>query len=544
MAIPVASRKWTRRKILAAMGSAAAIPAISLIASSCGGDETSSGSGDLSDSASPSPASTPNGGNVRVAMSGDPPNLDIHQTTDSIVVLVASHMYETLFTWDAAYQPVPLLAESHDISEDRLQHTVTLRPNVLFHNGETLKAIDVQASIERWGKISGLGKGLMEAVSSISVLDDRTLRFELLNPFGTFRVALSRQLQGCAIYPQSVIERSEPAFLAEYVGTGPYRFVEWLPDRHVLIERNDSYSSPAGPVDGYAGTKHQFADTLEFVPVRSEASRIAGMQAGDFHFVETVSADQEPVLEASDLVAVETLPADSWLNVVLNLRSPHLEDLRIRRAIQLALDHEAIMLAAFGEGFYELSPELLPGAPAWYSDAGSELYFQFDPDESKRLLEEAGYDGSPLRFMTTQEIQQEYNATLTMAQQLEAVGIAVDLQVYDGATLSDRRNDDTLWEFYTAWASFRPDPAMRNLTSSATGWWEDEEKDRLLAELQFESDFERRYEIWENVQYMFYEDVPRLKIGNSKRILARSKNLHDVGPTEMQADLSNAWLDG
>src|SRR5690606_36608311 len=148
-------------------------------------------------------------------------------------------------------------------------------------------------------------------------------------------------------------------------------------------------------------------------------------------------------------VAVDLLPPDSWLNIVLNLRSPITGDLRVRRAIQLALDHEPIMQAAFGDGFFELTPTLLPGAAAWYSDAGAEWFNPHQPEEAMRLLAEAGYDGTPLRVMTTQEIQQEYNATVIFKQQLERVGFTVDLQVYDGATLSDRRNDEGAWEVYT-----------------------------------------------------------------------------------------------
>jgi peptide/nickel transport system substrate-binding protein len=96
---------------------------------------------------------------------------------------------------------------------------------------------------------------------------------------------------------------------------------------------------------------------------------------------------------------------------------------------------------------------------------------------------------------------------------------------------------------YTAWASFRPDPVMRNLTASAAGWWEDEQKDQLLAQLQSESDYDKRFAIWEQVQQRFYEDVPRLKIGNGRRVLARSATLHDIGPTELQPEFSNAWLE-
>ncbi|MEZ4569397.1 MAG: ABC transporter substrate-binding protein [Thermomicrobiales bacterium] len=475
-------RRLTRRRVLGTAAALAGTAGLSVFAISCGGDEDSRAGAESPTAGADSPTATTagaentivptvadggsrRGGVLRVALTGDPPNLDIHQTTDSIVVLVCSHIYETLFTWDAEYRPVPLLAASHEVLDDGLRHRVVLQENVEFHNGEILSAADVIASVERWSTISGLGEGLMEAVESIEQVDELTIDFHMLERYGSFRTALSRQLQGCSIYPASVLANSSRTELAEYVGTGPYRFVEWLPDRHVQMERFANYRPTESDADGYAGAKAAYFDSIEFVPVRSEASRIAGMQANDFHFVETISSDQAPVLQDASGVAVDILPADAWVNIVLNLRSPLFADLNIRRAIQIALDHEQIMLAAVGEDYYELTPELVPGAPAWYSEAGIEYFNQNDPEEAKRLLEEAGYDGTPVRMMVTQEVQQEYNATLTMKQQLEDVGFVVDLQVYDGATLSDRRDDEAVWETYTASASFRPDPVMRNLSS-------------------------------------------------------------------------------
>lgn len=537
------TRRLTRRRLLATAAVLAGGAGASAIIASCGSSNSPSGGG-VSETSTDARESAfdRSGGVLRVALTGDPPNLDIHQTTDSIVVLICSHAYETLFTWDAQFNPIPLLAASHEVLDDGFRHRILLRENVTFHNGETLTATDVIASIQRWAKVSGLGEGLMDAVEELAATDDITVEFHMRQRYGAFRTALSRQLQGCAIYPQSVLDASTGTDLAEYVGTGPYRIVEWLPDRHIRLERFGEYRSVEEAANGYGGAKAAYLDSIDFIPVRNEASRTAGMQAGDYHYVETISSDQAPVLDASDDVVVETLPADSWLNIVLNLRSPVLAELNVRRAIQMALDHEQIMLAAVGEGFYELTPELVPGAGAWYSDAGVEYFNQNDPDQAAALLAESSYDGSPLRMMVTQEIQQEYNATLTMKQQLEAVGFAIELQVYDGATLSERRNDDALWEMYTASASFRPDPVMRNLTSSATGWWENEEKDELFAELQSESDHDRRYEVWERIQYLFYYDVPRLKIGNIRRVLARSSALSGIGPTQLQPEFSNAWL--
>ena len=530
--------RLTRRRFIAATAWAIA----SGVAVACGGDGDAAG-GDAPASVTGQRDDRSREETLRVALTGEPPNLDLHQTTDSIVLLVCSHMYETLFTWDSDYNPVPLLAESHDIIDGGLVNEVTIRDDVRFHNGEPLRSDDVVASVERWMTTSSLGSEFADLLLGIEPMDDTTLRFEMSRPYGAFRTVFSRQLQGCAIYPRSVIETSNSRQLSEYVGTGPYMMKEWLPDRHIKLDRFSAYRSAGAQPDGYAGRKQAFFQAIDLAPVRNEASRVAGMQAGDYHFVESLSTDQAPVLKSDKHLEVETLPADSWLNVVLNLRSPLCSDLRIRRAIQFALDHEQIMLAAVGKGFYELTPELLPGAPIWYSDAGSELFNPFDPEHAKQLLIDAGYDDEPLRMMTTQEVQQEYNATLTIRQQLEQIGFTIDLQIYDGATLSDRRNDQDAWDTYTAWASFRPDPIMRNLTSAATGWWENTEKEALLETLQTATDQEKRIQAWHDVQRLFYEDVPRLKIGNTKRLLVRAETLRDVGPTEMQPEFSNAWLD-
>lgn len=557
----------SRRAVLkAAAGFGLAIPASALLAA-CGGDDEDSGTGaettsttaneapadntsapdgQATDASTEVPADEPagRGGTLKVALTGDPPNLDLHQTTDSIVLLVTGHIYETLFTYDEEFKTIPLLAESHEVSDDGLLVTVKLRQNVPFHNGEIMTATDVVASIERWSRIVGLGEGLIEATDEIVQVDDHTIEFHLNRPFGTFEVALARALQGCAIYPKSVLDASDDTSLSEFIGTGPYKFVEWQPDRYVRVERFDDYAALPGEPMGYGGHKAALLDEIQFIPVRNEASRIAGLQSGDYHYLETISTDHYVTLKDDPSVAVDLLEPDSWLNIVLNLRSPITENPEIRQAIQLALNHEEIMQAAFGDGFFELTPTLLPGAEAWYSDAGAELFNRNDPDEAKRVLEASGYNGEQLRIMTTQEIQQEYNGTVLLKQQLEAVGFTVDLQVYDGATLSDRRDDETLWEMYTAWASFRPDPVLRNLTCSATGWWCTEDKDELLADLQSESDFETRYEIWEQVQQRFYEEVPRLKIGDSRRIVARSPKLNGLSAsTNLQPEFSNAWLE-
>ena len=125
------------------------------------------------------PASGTPGGTLNVVILGDPPHLDEHQSTAGVIATVSYCMYETLFAYDATWQPIPQLVAEHTISEDGLVHTMALRQGVMFHNGEEMKAADVIAYIERWGRISGVGKNLMAKVTEIVPTDDYTFEIRL-----------------------------------------------------------------------------------------------------------------------------------------------------------------------------------------------------------------------------------------------------------------------------------------------------------------------------------------------------------------------------
>src|SRR5690606_27270508 len=127
---------------------------------------------------------------------------------------------------------IPMLAESHEVSEDGLVNTLKLRQGVMFHNGEEMTAADVIASIERWGSMSGHGGALLDAVESVNQVDEYTIEYHMTEPFGTFVATLAENYQGCAIYPKSVIDAagSEP-ITSGFIGTGPYKLAEWIPDQ-------------------------------------------------------------------------------------------------------------------------------------------------------------------------------------------------------------------------------------------------------------------------------------------------------------------------
>ncbi len=486
------------------------------------------------------------GGTLIVAMIGEPPTLDIHQTTGTIVGMVTWNIYEPLFTWDAEFNTIPMLAESHEVSDDQLKHTITLRQGVPFHNGEELKAADVIASVERWGKIAGVGQGLLAATDEIVAVDDYTIEFNLNKPYGIFVSALAFANGGCAIYPKSVIDASGEDGLTEYIGTGPYRFVEHQPDRFIRIDRFDEYAALPGNPNGYGGSKLAYVDRMEFVPVPDEAARIAGLQAGDYHYLETITPDQHVILEDDPNITAEVLPPQGWGIFFLNWESPIMSNLKIRQAFQAALDHEAIAQAGYGEGFYRLDPGLMFQETVWYTTAGEEFYNMNDPELARQLLEESGYDGTPIRWSTTEEYQDHYNRSVVAIQQLEAAGFTVELIVKDWATVLSEQFEKDKWDVTVTGISFRPDPALLFVMDvcNIAGWWCSEETIDLVEQLRSESDFDTRYALWEQIQSNAYTEIPFIKVADALTVKVRSASMKGLSEqSQIGPILWNTWLE-
>jgi peptide/nickel transport system substrate-binding protein len=469
------------------------------------------------------------GGTLIVASIGEPQTLDEHQTTASITAEIGYCMYETLFAYDSEYQPIPMLAESYDVSEDGLNHTITLRQGVMFHNGEEMTSADVVASLERWGAISGVGKQLLAATEELTAVDDYTIEMVTSQPYGTILIALCSNTQACVIYPKSVIDAAGIDPLTEFIGTGPYKFVDQQADAFIHFERFEDYAAIEGQPNGYGGHKYAYLDEIHFVPVPDEAARVAGMQAGDYHIAMEMSNDQYDVLRGDPALRVEIRPPSNWDVFFLNWEQPLMGSHTIRKAFQAALDHMPILQSARGGGdFVALDPSLMMQPTPWYSTAGEELYNIADPELAAQYLEEAGYDGTPIRFMCTQEYSYMFGAAVVAQQQLEQAGFVVDLQVTDWATVLERRAQKDAWDVFVTGHGFVPDPSQISYVGQMNiypGWWNSEESLALAAQLLSETDFETRYELWEQIQANAYEEIPAVKTGDSSVISVWSANV-------------------
>jgi peptide/nickel transport system substrate-binding protein len=489
------------------------------------------------------------GGKLIVAAIGEPQTLDEHQTTAGITAEIGYCMYETLFAYDHEYQPSPMLAESYTVSDDGLNHTFKLRQGVMFHNGKEMTSEDVVANMVRWGEISGVGKALFAATESIEATDDYTVEMVTSKPYGTILIALCSNTQACTIHPKEIIDEfGLDPITDNYVGTGPYKFAGRQADAYIRFERFDDYTAIEGDTDGYGGHKYQWVDEIEFVPVPDEAARVAGMQAGDYHIVMALGNDHYETLKDDPNLLVEIRPPSNWDVFFLNWAQPMMADPLIRKAFQAALDHMPIMQASRGGGdFVQLDPSLMMQPTPFYSTAGEELYNIADPELAAQYLEEAGYDGTPVRFMATQEYAYMYGAAVVAKQQLEDAGFVIDLQVTDWATVLERRAMKDAWDVFVTGHGFVPDPSQITYVGQMNiypGWWDDEDSLALAAELLSETDFETRFELWEQIQTNAYEQVPAVKTGDSSVISVWSRQVGGY-TDQLQRGVPywNVWLE-
>lgn len=453
------------------------------------------------------------GGNLHVAMIGEPPTIDVHQSTATLVVDIAFHMVESLFTLDEEFDVTPVLAESYTISDDGKLYTFVLRKGVKFHDGTEMTADDVLASMERWGRLAVAGKNLFSNVTRFEAVDDHTIEMELAEASGTVMTGLVNPPQMPAIYPKSLVEEFGDLPITRIVGTGPYELAEWMPDSHIKLVRFEEYSALPGEPNGYGGNKAAYLDEIWFYPVPDEATRIFGLESGDYDVSDWIPTDNIDVLEAAFDVDPLIVKPKEWVVGAFNSSEGPLTNENLRKAIQAALDMDSIMLAAFGTPeFFRVDPGLAFQEQIWWNDAGSDYYNQANVEKAREYLDASGYDGEEITWLTTQEYDWMYGTSLAAVGQLRELGLNIKLDVVDWGTLLERRSS---YNIFVTGMPVYPDPTLIPVLNC--GWvnfYCDEEHVALMNELGTVTDTEERQELLKQIQQLFYENAASIKFGD------------------------------
>ncbi len=487
------------------------------------------------------------GGDLVFGQEAQVAGLDMHFSSAISARNIAMHIYETLMTRGEDNSPIHELAEGHTVSDDGLTYTFTLRDGITFHNGKPMTSADVLASYERYARL-GIDRGTLEPVVSMTAPDPKTFVLTLDHPVPVFIEELSSFRVPIVIIPAE--EAGKDGNQIEYIGTGPYEFVEWVPDSHVKLKRFEDYQ-PNDAFEGktgFGGYKVACFDTVTFRIVKEPSARVAGLETGELQAVEDVPTKAAERLK--DNPDITLIPVENWwIHVaIVNWHRPPTDKLGVRKAIQVGLDMEEIMEIAT-DGAYSLQPGYqYPGNP-YYVDTGKEWYNVHDVERAKEYLAEAGYNGEELVLLSNSDYTNMYNASLVMTEQLKDIGINAKLEVTDWPTSRERRGDIEGWNlFFTGFGtgpSIGPRGAVKDLLppTNLPNAPENPAVTDAWNRMHLEETLEGRKQAFADLQQLLYDDVYNIVMGDISKVQATRSNVKGFVPFRIPR-LWNVWYEG
>lgn len=442
---------------------------------------------------------------VVVAQTSDTLTLDPSRDTSPISLNIFKNVFDQLTDIRADGSVGPLLAESWQANEDATVWTFTIQDDVRFHDGSPVTVGDVVWTYEKiMADDASPVNAYLRAVESVEAVGDDQVRFTLNAPFAPF----DRQVSLVSIMPQAAYEALGRDFSTSPIGSGAYRVVEWVKDDRVELVANEDYHG------GVPAIRH-----LVFRPVPSEASRTSALLSGELDIVPLLPPAFLPTLERRDDIRVETVASNRILYVGFNAQQAPLDNVLVRRAIDHAIDRSAItdqLLRGLGE------PAGQVVAPVTFGYDASIVPTSYDPDLSRQLLAEAGYDGEPILF---QFPNNRYAFGVEVAQAVAGymteVGLNVEMQSMEYAAffpLWVNRQLTGMHLFGFGPSIMDAELPLRSLfeTGPSRGYWSDPQVDALIAQQRAESDLDERAaiiaQIWQHVREavpysMLYNEV-------------------------------------
>jgi peptide/nickel transport system substrate-binding protein len=319
--------------------------------------------------------------------------------------------------------------------------------------------------------------------------------------------------------------------MQEFVGTGPYRLIEHVPDRYVRLVRFDKYVSPPGAPNGPVGRREAIIPELRFIPVPNPLTRASGLMSGEYQYADALTTETYELLknEHGALQGKMTVPV--LVALFLNTKAGLMSDVRIRRAAQAAIAPEDMLAAAFGDpSLWRADGSLYPKGTAYY-DPETPGYNTHDPKQAAAMLKAAGYDGRPVRILATMQYDYMYKVAQVAQPNLEEAGFKVDLQVMDWATLLQKRADPANWDIFVTSGPVQPEPGLFSSFNPAyPGWWDTPAVRAAVETYVTAPDQPARVAAWKAMQALFYSEAPTLLIGFFADLYGISAKLQGFTP--------------
>ena len=404
-------------------------------------------------------------GYLVAALNADIQTADVQKTSKDYEVPfnIFDRLVDVEVGTDGNSKIVPSLAESWDISDDGLEYTFHLRQGVKFHNGNDFTAEDVTYTFHRMLTVEGgvntefidqikgadeLLAGETDTLEGVEVVDDYTIKVTLKEPFAGFLASISSP--GVSIYDSEATEAAGDQFgmdPAVTVGTGPFEFSSWSFNNQLVLTRNEDYWKGASGLPGVV---------IKIIPDTETQSMM--FESGELDILDLdYAADSADRFTETYPDQIVQGPRVGIVYFTMNFKKEPFHDVRVRKAVQMSIDRQAILDALYG-GRGQVEQGIFPHGLIGFNPDQEEI--KYDPEAAKALLAEAGYaDGFDMEIAADSSASD----TMTMAleivsDQLAEVGIRAEIKNYDESTWLETRKSGELGSFMSTWSADYNDP--------------------------------------------------------------------------------------
>lgn len=367
------------------------------------------------------------GGQLSVGLQRAPTTFDPHTFDGGPHAAVQGAVYNSLLRYSPSGELVPDLAEEL-IMVDETTLRFRLREGVQFHDGSAMTSDDVLFSFERiMNPEFGATQGgmLRSAIAEISAPDDLTFEIRLQRPIASLVEVLARP--DVAIVSRAFVEAGND-LRTTMMGTGPFKLASYEPDFEYRFVRNENYFKDGLP----------YLDSIRYVPVVDDGARINALYSGELDAIQYVPTEHMGLIEAHP--GLEFWSGDAiFMGLFLNTNRAPLDDVRVRKAIALAVDRQAVIDSAFDGRGTVIGGGLIPQGTWAYNADLSDTHVR-DLEAARALLAEAGYpDGLEVNLLSASLAIHARPAEAAQAQ-LREIGIDLNIEVVETAVMLDRRN--------------------------------------------------------------------------------------------------------
>jgi peptide/nickel transport system substrate-binding protein len=488
----------------------------------------------------------------------DSVGLDPAHESDGESFKVCDNLYETLVRFvDGGTEVEPALARSWSISEDGRTWTFELRESVLFHCGRPLDADAVLYSLKRqWGALEprhenyGVGGpypfwnylGMDDVLESVEALGSSTVRIRLLAPAAPFLPNLACNF-AAVVCPQHARETGEE-FFKNPCGTGPFRLVEWKRMETIQLARFDKYWGRAPHLD-----------QIVFRSIPENSTRFFELLSGSIDMMDGIPTDDVAAIEKDQRLVLETAPGMNVAYLAMNLDHEPFGSLPARRAVNHAINKQAIVSGLYGKVAEVATGPLPPNVFGASKDASD---YDYDPELARELLREAGY---PQGFETTlwtmsgprPYMSQPERVAQVIQADLAAVGIRARIVTYEWGTYLDRVHRGHHDLALLGWQADNGDPdnfLFVHFDKTAAvppagniAFYRNERVHELLVAGQRTVDPQARLPLYHEAQKIIHDEAPWVPLAHTMELAAMRREVHgyELHPTG-RVCLSAVWI--